>query len=202
MDKNQMNEQANLAFEFIDKLYFEISYLIKEIEGLLKQEDEDFVIGRTRGYAITAGSSTGLDSPDWWCYKKFSVFYVPRELVKPLGGRTNTSLENPKGLKIIYLMFNLTDKELSSPKISLGILYDVSRISKDYNKKFEDSTGYYLKSIWNMARNYPNFANGEFEDKSLKFKGRFITKDLFDINNTEDIKKMLIEPVLKQFRSL
>lgn len=202
MNKKQMNEQANLAFEFIDKINFEISYLIKETEGLLKREDEDFVIGRPRGYSITAGSSVGLDSPDWWWYKRFSVFFVPRELTKMLGGRTNTSLENPKGLKIIYLIFNLSDKEISAPKISMGILYDISRISKEYYKKFEDATVYYLKSIWEMARKYPNFVDGEYEDKYLKFKGRFMTKDLFDINNTQDIKKKVIDPVLKQFRSL
>ena len=93
MDKKQMNEQANLAFEFIDKLYFEITYLIKEIEGLLKREDEEFLIGRPRGYGITVGSSTGIDYPGWWWYKKFSVFFVKENMTKTMGGRSITSFQ-------------------------------------------------------------------------------------------------------------
>lgn len=200
MDKKHMNEQANLAFEFIDKLYFEISYLIKEIEGLLKREEEEFLMARPRGYGITVGSSTGLEYPDWWWYKKFSVFYVPNEKIKKLGGRTSTSFQ--KGLKIIYLIFNLTDKDISVPKVAIGTLYDIHCKSIDHYKKFEDTTVYYLNSIWDLAMNHSNFSEGDFEDKNMKFKGKFMIKDLFEINNTQDIQKKLLIPTLKQFRGI
>lgn len=200
MDKKQMKEQANLAFEFIEKLYFEITYLIKEIEGLLKQEDEKFVIGRPRGYGITVGSSTALDYPDWWWYKKFSVFYVPKDNTKTQGGRTITSFQND--LKIIYLIINLSDKNISSPKMAIGALYAIHCKSPEHYKKFEDATVHYLNSIWDLVMNHPNFSEGTYEDKYMKLKGRFMVKDLLDINNTQDIQKKLLAPALRQFRNI
>ena len=35
MEKKKVVEQTKLAFEFIQKLYHEIAYLIKEVEGQL-----------------------------------------------------------------------------------------------------------------------------------------------------------------------
>jgi len=34
-DKSEVIHQTTLAFDFIQKLYLEVSYLIKEIEGIL-----------------------------------------------------------------------------------------------------------------------------------------------------------------------
>ena len=48
--------------------------------------------------------------------------------------------------------------------------------------------------------NHPNFTEGNYEDKYMKFNGRILIKDLFDINSTQDIQKKLLEPVLKQYR--
>lgn len=200
MDKKYMSEQANLAFEFIDKLYFETSYLIKEIEGLLKREVEEFLMARPRGYGITVGSSTGLEYPDWWWYKKFSVFYAPTEKIKKIGGRTSTSFH--KNLKIIYLIVNLTDKDISVPKVAIGALYNIQSKSSDQYKKFEDATVYYLNTIWDLAMNHPNFLEGDYEDKHMKFKGKFMIEDLMEINNTQDIQKKLLIPTLKQFRGI
>jgi len=47
-----------------------------------------------------------------------------------------------------------------------------------------------------------NFEEGSYEDKYMKFKERFIIKDLFDINSTQDIQRKLLEPILKQFRNI
>ena len=53
-NKNDLIEQTYLAFDFIQKLYLEVSYLIKEIEGNLQEEKEKFIIGKPGGgYAIT-----------------------------------------------------------------------------------------------------------------------------------------------------
>ena len=38
--------QTKAAFDFMEKLYLETSYLVKDIEGILYDEDEKFVIGR------------------------------------------------------------------------------------------------------------------------------------------------------------
>jgi hypothetical protein len=52
-NKSEIIEQTNLAFDFIEKLYLESSYLIKEIEGNLNEEEEKFVIGKPSGYGIS-----------------------------------------------------------------------------------------------------------------------------------------------------
>ena len=102
MDKQKAAEQSNLAFEFIEKLYFETSYLIKELEGHLSREKEEFKIGQGSGYAINAYVSKGLESPDQWINKKLSVFFAPKEDMNFPGGKaTNTILK--ENLKIIYL---------------------------------------------------------------------------------------------------
>ena len=35
MNKNEIVDQTRLAFDYIQKLYLETSYFIKEVEGLL-----------------------------------------------------------------------------------------------------------------------------------------------------------------------
>jgi hypothetical protein len=79
MKKKEIVEQTRLAFDFIQKLYFEVSYLIKEIEGLLAEEEEEFVIGRPSGYGINTRSSTGLEANNirLWPLRKLAVFFVP-----------------------------------------------------------------------------------------------------------------------------
>ncbi len=93
MEKAEVIRQTKLAFEFIQKLYLETSYLIKEIEGLLAEEDENFIIGRPSGYSITNRSSSGLDANNvnYWALKKLAVFFVASELTKSSGGMTITS---------------------------------------------------------------------------------------------------------------
>ena len=54
VDNAHLVEQTNLVFDFLQKLYLEVSYLIKEIEGILYGEEEKFIIGRPSGYSISA----------------------------------------------------------------------------------------------------------------------------------------------------
>ena len=49
MSSQNLIRQTKNAFEYIQKLYLESSYLIKEMEGLLKEEEENFIIGRPSG---------------------------------------------------------------------------------------------------------------------------------------------------------
>ncbi|GFP32571.1 hypothetical protein HKBW3S42_00875 [Candidatus Hakubella thermalkaliphila] len=109
-EKEEILRQTALAFDFIQKLYLEVSYLIKEIEGTLQEEDEKFVIGRPAGYGISARSSTGLESNNvsLWLLKKFAVFFVSEEKTKLERGQTITELH--KDLKVLYLRIVLNDK--------------------------------------------------------------------------------------------
>ena len=119
MEKKEVIQQTALAFDFIQKLYFEVSYLIKEIEGLLAEENERFIIGRPSGYAITSRNSSGLEPflVNLWPLKKMSVCFIPEEQTKINGGVTNTTFD--KNLKIIYLRIILSEKEISEPYICM-----------------------------------------------------------------------------------
>src|SRR3990172_12063884 len=132
MSKREIAEQTRLAFEFIQKLYLEVSYLIKEIEGLLSTEKEEFVIGRSGGYAITGIRSLGLEANivNSWPLRKMSVFFVPKQATKYNQGITITKFE--KNPKIIYLRILLDDKGLGEPMAVLGVLH--SFVGKKFEK--------------------------------------------------------------------
>jgi hypothetical protein len=61
-----------------------VSHPIKEMEGLLNEEDEEFIIGRLSGYGISKRSSTGLEANNvaLWLMKTFAVFFVPQKMTE------------------------------------------------------------------------------------------------------------------------
>ena len=122
MNKVELVHQTKLAFDFIQKLYYEVSYLIKEVEGLLAEEDERFIIGRTGGYAITSRSSSSLESNQvsLWLLRKLSVFFVAEEFSKYSGGVTQTKFHEK--LKLIYLRIVLDEKDIAEPFIHIGTI--------------------------------------------------------------------------------
>ena len=48
IDKSGIVQQTNLAFDFIQKLNLEVSYLIKEVEAMRSEEEERFIICKRR----------------------------------------------------------------------------------------------------------------------------------------------------------
>lgn len=138
-NKSEIVEQTNLAFNFIEKLYLESSYLIKEIEGILNEEEEKFIIGKPGGYAVSALSSRGLEAnyvKSWWLLKKFSVFFIPEEKTALKGGVTVTKID--KNLKVLYLRIVFYDKNIKEPTVYSGILYNIEKKSEtEFPSKFE-----------------------------------------------------------------
>lgn len=197
MNKNEIIQQTNLAFDFLQKLYFETSYLIKEIEGLLAEEEERFVIGRTGGYGITNRSSSGLEinHVSLWPLRMLSVFFVPEELTKIAGGVTLTKFV--KGLKIIYLRVVLDERDIKEPYINIGIIYNITEKGNERLNKFEHL-------ITHIEYRYDKVFTGDksvdYEDGFIEFKGKFICINLFDVNSSEEIIKLVTTPVLKIFR--
>lgn len=198
MNKKEIVEQTKLANEFMDRLYFESSYLIKEIEGLLKQEDEEFVIGKPAGYGITTKGSNSLKEVENWLLKKFSVFFVPEEFTKNERGNTITDFKDD--LKIIYLRFVLHDKNIIEPKIYIGVLKGLT--SKTEEKKWPDKVEHIMGHIeYNENKILKDISNINYEDKNLTLKGKLIEINLFDITNSDDIADKLIKPAMKIFRT-
>lgn len=194
MEKNTMVEQTKLAFSLIQKLYFETSLLIQEIEGMLGEEDERYIIGKVSGYSISTRQSKGLErfNIPYWMVKKFAVFFISEEFTEIEKGNTNTKIS--PNLKLIYIRIVLDDKDLREPKIYAGVLHHI--VDKN-NKKFEASMASF---------DYRDFIlkDGEvdYEDTNIQLKGTFFSSHLYDLNESNQISGKIIKPLLKIYRSI
>jgi len=200
MDRQQIVEQTHLAFDFIEKLYLEVSYLIKEVEGLLAGEEEEFIIGRPSGYGVTTRGSTGLDTANvrQWPLRKLAVFFVPKANTQTARGQTSTSLQ---GAKVLYFRIMLDDKGLEEPIISFGVLYGLEKKSAagKWPTKFEHLMAHIE---YNDTRIFKNPGRIDFEDKRFRIRGKLLTAKLYDITDTEQIASRIIAPALELFRDL
>jgi hypothetical protein len=193
----ELEDQTNKAFNFIQKLYFEASYLIKEVEGILQSEDEQFVIGRPSGYAVTTRTSTGLEpsNVELWLPKAFTVFFCPMEKTKIEKGQTLTIISD--SLRLLVLDIELHGKNLNAPRALIGCISNIKCKKLSHVKKFE-------QLMWEFAYNrkkiYATIPKVEYEDINLSFTGRFLEKALFSINNSDDVLNKLVTPMLKLFR--
>ena len=196
IERRDLPEQTKLAFDFIQKLYLETSYMIKEIEGLLYEQEEKFVIGRLKGYGISAKSSTGLESTNvnFWLLRRFTVSFVPEEMTKLERGRTITNISDR--LVILHFRFVLNDKEDNPPAVYSGIFHSIKAKAK-WIKKFENATGHLA---YNDEKIFKNFKQVDYEDAHVKVKGEFLKNDLYDINDSEAIQNRIIEPSLRLYR--
>lgn len=193
--------QTKLAFDFLQKLYLEVSYLIKEVEGLLYQEPEKFVVGRPAGYGITTRSSTGLESMyvNLWLVRKLAVFFVPEQLTELTGGMTVTKFSDD--LKVLYLRIALDDPSGAVPLVSAGVLYDI-RKKTDPGKsptKFEQIMSgieYVEKKIFSHPENI------NYTDDKVSLRGKLASSPLYEINDSEAIVKKIIAPVTKMYRKI
>jgi hypothetical protein len=194
MDKEIMVDQTKLAFSLIQKLYFETGLLIQEIEGMLGEEEEKFVIGKVAGYSISTRQSKGLErfNIPYWMVRKLAVFFIPEGFTNNEKGNTNTKIT--PNLKLIYIRIVLDDKDLKEPKIYAGVLH---HISAKNSKKFE----YSMASF-----DYRDFilkdGDVSLEDTNIQIKGTFFSTHLFDLSDSEDISSKIIKPLLKNYRSI
>lgn len=200
MEKAELIAQTRLAFDFIQKLYFEVSYLIKEIEGLLAQEPEAFMIGRSGGYAVAVRNSNSLDaaSVSLWMYKKLAVFFVPAAISEKRSGITITRI-TPEA-KIIYLRLVLDDKDIPEPTLYYGVLYDfVKKTTED--KRPEKIEQLITHIEYNEAKVFQkDRLSLDYEDSYIRFKGRLASQSLYDLHTSQDIVERVIRPALKMYR--
>jgi len=198
-NKNEIIEQSNLAFNFVEKLYLESSYLIKEIEGILNEEEEKFIIGRSGGYGISSISSRGLEANSvrsWWLLKKFSVFFIPEEKTALRGGGTITKID--KDLKILYLRIVLYDKNIKEPTVYSGVLYDIEKKSEtEWPSKFEQAMVHIEVNDYKVFKDIKKI---NYESTYIKIQGELIKNSLYEITDSETIVKKIIKPSLELYR--
>lgn len=198
IDKSEIVGQTNLAFDFIQKLYLEVSYLIKEIEGILREEEEKFIIGRPAGYGISARSSAGLEpgNVSLWLLRKFAVFFVPEDKTENKGGQTITGID--ENLKVLYLRIVLNDRNIDEPTVYSGVLYSIDKKPQDkWVRKFENLMGHFE---YNSDKIFKNVEKINYEDAYIKLCGQLIKNKLFGINDSETILKKIIKPSVKLYR--
>jgi len=198
MEKSKIIEQTKLAFDLIQKLYHEVAFLIKEIEGQLSEAEEVFVIGKPGGYQVNYRSSTGLEqvNVNRWLPRTMSVFFVPEELTE-LSGTTNTKFTEET--KVIYIRVVLDDDDLNEPAIYYGVLFGFDK-NEILNKRF--SKVEQIISLIEYRENtvFKNISKISYEDSYVKFEGNLKKRSLFDLNNSKDVNKFIVEPSLKMFR--
>jgi hypothetical protein len=200
MNRQELIEQTGLAFDFIQKLYFEVSYFIKELEGLLAEEEEKFIIGRPSGYGITARSSTGLEANHirLWPLRKLAVFFVPETSTQRKGGQTVTKLQ---GNKVIYVRIVLDDRDLAEPTVFFGVLHSfVKKTAPGVSPtKFEHLMAWLE---YNDTRVFKDPEEIDHDDARVSFKGKLLTASLYGISNSEQIASQIIGPALSLFREV
>ena len=195
-DKEKLIEQTRLAFDFIGKLYLEVSYLVKEIEGILADELEEFTIGKPAGYGISVKSSTGLESTNvkLWLSRKFAVFFIPKGKTKISGGQTHTPFDQE--LKVLYQRFVLDESDTGYPAVYSGVIYDIKNNNSKWSK-FEQMMG---PLQYQDTKIFLNPNKVEYEHPSVALKGEFILNSLFEINDTQTIHEKIVKPSLALYR--
>lgn len=198
MNKKEIAEQTKFAFEYLQKLYLETSYLIKEVEGLLAKEDEEFLIGRPSGYGITTNRSAGLESRnvEFWPLRKMAVFFAPKGSISEKGGQTFTKLD--KEIRVIYLRILLNAKGLSEPKVYAGIFYDFVQKGKASMVKIEQLMTHIE---YRELQVFKNPLMIDYADGYLSFRGKLFAQDLFDLNSSEDVYDKIVLPAVRMFRN-
>jgi hypothetical protein len=201
MSKNQIVEQTKLAFQFIEKLYLEVSYFIKEVEGLMVGQDEEFMLGRPSGYGITMRTSTGLEANQvvMWPLKKMGVFFVNKNMTTYKSGQTTTHFN--KDLKVIYLRIILDDKDIAEPVVIFGTLYDFIKKSPQstWPEKFEHLMGhieYFERRMFDGSETL------YYEHDKVSFRGKLCKVNLYDIHTSEDVLNMVVKPALQLYQEI
>lgn len=199
-DKKEIITQTQLAFEFIQKLYLEVSYLIKEIEGTLFEEEEKFSICRPSGYGITARGSTGLESiyVNMWLMRRLAVAFIPEIMTKMEKGQTYTDLN--KDLRALYVRIVLDDNLIDQPKLHTGYFTNivVNKAGERWIKKFENLMSHIT---YNDQKVFNDPREVEYEDAYVKLNGKFIETNLYDIPDSKALSDKVIVPTLALYRA-
>ena len=194
-NKSEIAKQVKNAFDFIQKLFNESSYLIKEIEGQLGESEHRFQILRPSGYSVSARSSTGLEpnNVNLWLLRKFAVAFVEESGTDLKKVQNFTEIN--EHLKVLYFRIILDDKNQSEPQLIFGVLYDIKQF-KDWVKKFENLMGQFEYIDSKLFAKFPNI---DYEDGTLKIKGKFKKVNLLEINSSNALLERVINPAIKLF---
>ena len=195
----ELSRQADIAFDLVEKLYFEVAYFIKELEGRLREEG--FTLARQSGYAVSAPRSSGLDSPEYWMTRELSVFFVPEDMCTMKRGVTITEFD--PSLKVMYLLVSFHDSNIVEPMIYGGVAWDLQNKNEKQYSKLEHMLGAGLLWDYVKVQDVEVGAQHSWEGgwEALRVQSS-ISRPLFDIENSEMVGSLVVEPLLQDFRKL
>ena len=196
MDRKELSEQIVNAFDFIQKLYNESAYLIKEIEGQLVENEFNFQILKTSGYSVSTRSSTGLETNNvqLWLLRKFAVAFAEDRYTKLLKGQNVTEITDD--LKVLYFRIILNDSSGKEPELLFGVLYNMAKY-KDWIKKFENLIGQF-EYVDNKL--FSQFPAVDYQDGNFSIRGEFKKVKLLDVNSSDDLKEKVVNPVIELYK--
>jgi hypothetical protein len=189
----EIKTQIKNAFEFIQKLYYESSYLIKEIEGQLGESDNPFQILKPTGYSVSSRSSTGLESNNvsLWLLRKFSVAFVEVGSAESSKGQNITEITSD--LKVLYFKFTLDDKNIEEPELMFGVFYNIAS-KKESVKKFENLMGILQYTDNKVFTKFPKI---DYTDNTFTLEGKFQKVNLLDITSSIELQEKVIKPIIE-----
>lgn len=188
-------EQTHNALHFVQKLYLETFYLIKEIEGLLTEED--FRILKPNAYRVSAKTSTSLETwgVEEWLPKTLTVCFCKKEFIE---GKSKTTTKFKPDLKLIVLHIGIFDKEFNQPRLLIGVIKNITNEDKKVTK-FEN---YMWEFAYNWRKIFSNIPNIDYSHTQFTFKGKTIKRNLLDLNTSVDLKDKVINPVIKLYEEI
>lgn len=197
-NKTETIQQIKNAFDFMQKLYNEASYLVKEIEGQLGETEYRFQILKPSGYSISARSSTGLEANNvnLWLLRKFSVSFVEEQFTETKKGQNITEIN--KTLKVLHFKFSLDDRNFNEPQLTFGVFYNIEKY-KDWVKKFENLLGTFEYVDNKLFTKFPDI---DYKDGTFKLQGKLKRVNLLDITSSAEINKMIIEPAIELYNQI
>lgn len=191
--------QIDNAFNFIQKLYHESAYLVKEIEGQLANHELRFKIIKPSGYGVSTRTSTGLDpnSVNFWLLRKFAFAFVSESEQEDKSAQTNTEISSD--LKVLYFRIILNDKKNIAPQLLFGVFYNIEKLKEGWVKKFENIMGIFE---YNDSKIFNSLNHIAYSDSNVKFEGNFKSVNLLEIYSSEELLKKVIDPAVKLYLSI
>jgi len=200
-----MKENVANAFDFIQRLYDETATLVHEIEGLLNDEPECFMIGRPSGYGISTRGSTGLEQQNVnrWLTKRFAVFFVPEQIHKVQAGQTVTPLPTENVMYIRFLLdgyssFTFGGNPIGAPSLLFGVFHEAS-CPNGKKKKFEKLMGDFEYLETKLLRGLPKV---ELNEASVKVSGTLQIVPLLTLTDSKAVNDKVVQPLVKQWRQV
>jgi hypothetical protein len=173
-------------------LYFEVSYLIKEVEGLL--QEEGFTMLRPSGYQVTTRNSTGLEPlyVEMWLPKSMNVAFSHSQGTSMRSGQSVTPFADD--LKILLLRVELQGKGLKEPTVRFACL-DRTRKKKE-QKKFEQLMAEFA---YYGAKMFSEDGQLSYENAYCSLSGRYKSVPLFSIQDSAAVAERIVKPMLKLY---